>query len=130
MAKSELERIAQLETKVDGVEKKVDKLEDTSVILGRMEIILSQQVEMNKDQHVTLNNINENLSNMNVSQMQMQEEMKTMSNRIEKVEDTQKIEQEKNVLDLSGLPKKAILWAVGVGLGALSLYVYIKLGLK
>lgn len=122
--------IGKLETRVDNVEKKVDKFEDTSVILGRMELILSQQVEMNKDQHVTLNNINENLSNMNVSQIQMQEEMKTMSNRIEKVEDTQKVEQEKNILDLSGLPKKAILWVVGLILGALTLYFYTQTGLK
>ena len=124
------ERVSSLETTVGQHEKRIEKLEDTTTILGEMKLLLSQQTEMNKEQNITLAKINDNLDNLNASQVQMQSEMKTMNSRIQKVEQTQEEEKEKNSLDLSGSLKKAILWAVGVGLTVLSAWIMIKLNLK
>lgn len=131
------ERVSSVETtvkfqgkEIEKHDKRIEKVEDNTAILGRMSLLLEQQTEMNKEQHITLSKINENLDNLNVSQVELQTEMKTMNSRIQKVEKTQEEEKEKNSLDLSGLPKKAILWAVSVFLGGISLYLYIKFGLR
>ena len=77
-----------------------------------------------------LEKVNENLSQLNRTQSQMQLDIANISSRVEKVEETQKEHEESSTIDLNGLTKKFIFWVVGVGLGALSLYLYIQLGLK
>ncbi|MCM3387356.1 hypothetical protein M3649_04305 [Ureibacillus chungkukjangi] len=124
------ERVSSLETTVGQHDKRIEKLEDSTAILGRMGLLLEQQVELNREQHITLSAINENITNLNTTQIQLQEEMKTMNTRIQKVEKTQEEEQEKNTLDLSGTLKRVILWALGVGLTAISAWVMIKFNLK
>ena len=133
----ENERMAKVETRLDVHDEKfksqdnrLDKLENNTTILSRMELILEQQVEMNRDQHVTLSSMNENLTNLNKTQEKMQHDISSISNRVEKVEKTQEVNKEKYKLDLSGLPKKAVLWGISLSLGLLSMYIYIKFGLK
>jgi len=124
------ERMSAAETKLVHHDKRIEKVEDSTAILGRMELLLEQQMLINKEQNTTLAKINDNLDNLNASQVQMQEEMKTMNSRIQKVEKVQEEEKEKNTLDLSGVLKKSIIWIIGVGLTALSTYILIKLNLK
>lgn len=129
-----IEEVASLKTTVAHHEKRIEKVEDSTAILGRMELLLEQQMEMNKEQNITLSKINDNLDNLNASQIQMQEEMKTMNNRIQKVEEKQVEEIEKSTLDLRGIPKKTIMKILSIaGLiitGVIIYYVNTWLGVK
>ncbi len=124
------ERVSSVETtvnyhgkEIEKHDKRIEKIEDTTLILNRVELILEQQVEMNKEQHKTLSVINDNLTNLNASQVQMQEEMKTMNSRIQKVEQIQAEDNDRYTFNLKGLPKKSILKALGIGFSVLTAVV-------
>lgn len=125
------------ETILEKQDKRIEKLEDNNEILHKMEVLLDLQVKQNERQTTQLDEfgkvltkVNENLSQLNHSHLEMREDINVLDSKVEKVERKQEAEREKYKLDLSGLPKKAILWAVGVALAALSFYIYKKLGLK
>lgn len=145
------ERVARVEVITQGnkelIEKhdeRIEKLEDDNKLLHRLTVnqevltaLVKESQEVHKETRKTLNEINQNLNQLNQSQEDLRrshDELKTDINRIdskvEKVEKVQEEEKEKSSLDLSGLPKKILLWALGVGLTALSTWIYIKFGLK
>ena len=131
------ERVSRLEVRADNHEKQlnaqIEKNETLTRLVTLMEYNVRQeharQEQIEKFSEV-LEKVNENLSQLNQTQKQMQSDIAQISSRVEKVEERQKSEQEHTTINLSGFTKKAIFWIVSVGLGALSIYIYIKLGLK
>lgn len=125
------------ETILEKQDKRIEKLEDNNEILHKMEVLLDLQVKQNERQTTQLDEfgkvltkVNENLSQLNHSHLEMREDINVLDSKVEKVERKQEAEIEKYKLDLSGIPKKAILWLVGLGLACFTAWVMINLNLK
>ena len=142
------ERVAKLEAKVDNHDRMLQAQLEKNEILTKISLIIENQredaIEREKRQDLrdekqnqqmegfslTLKQVNENLSNLNATQQQIIEDLSEVDVRVEKVENFQKDDAEKNTINLNGSLKKFIFWAVGAGLSGLILYFYILLGLK
>jgi len=129
--------IGVLSTRVDNIEKKVDKLEDSTAILGRMELLLEQQTEMNKKQDIRLENmeqtfvqINTNLTALNVNQEKLKESIDNVNNRVDKIEVAVEENSEKDKISISEHLKKWITWMLfGLPTLLLGAYFLYKSGL-
>lgn len=135
------ERVVKVETIVERHEELLKGQIAKNESLAIMATLLQKQEERDEKQNeqmeritTTLQGMNDNLSNLNSTQHQMQKDISEIGSRVEIVEHEQKERKKNSTLDLSGLPKKAIIWFLGlvstVIIGAVTLYAYIALGLK
>lgn len=126
------ERIAKLEFKTDDHSKSIEKLNTKSDDLVEMKTLLRMQTEINsetKDQMkefgVTLNKVNENLTNLNINQQQMKVDMSEIGSRVSDIEKN----QEKTKIDTNQL-FKGILKHLGTAtLSILVAYILYKFGI-
>lgn len=132
-----VEKVAKLEEKVGSLVDRVNKLEDTTEILHKMEVLLEMQIEAGKDHtkqldsfESTLVKVNENLSNLNRTQIEMQNDISSINNRIEKVEKGQEEIDEKSKIDYVVLGKNIIKALFMIIPTLISGWLAIKLGIK
>ena len=131
------ERVAKLETKVERHEElmknQISKNEDIAILRTLMERQDQRDERQNKQLEsfeITMKHVNDNLSSLNSTQQQMKDDLNEFGVRVEKVEKFQHDDKEKNTIDLNGVLKKFIIWAIGIGLTALAFYFYILLGVR
>ena len=142
------ERVAKLEAKVDNHDRLLQTQQERNDLLTKISLIIENQredaIEREKRQDLrdekqnqrmehfsfTMEKVNENLSNLNSTQQQIREDLSEVVVRVEKVEKFQHDDKEKNTIDLNGVLKKFIIWAIGIGLTALAFYFYILLGVR
>ena len=126
--------VGKLEVTTQDHKDEIKILKDDSKLLHRMVInqeVLANMVKENqeivKESTKTLHEINTNLNNLNKSH----EDLKV---KVEKIEKVQEEEQKKNSIDVSGLPKKAIVKGVGIAIAVITAvittWVMIQLGLS
>lgn len=142
------ERVAKLETKVENHDRLLQAQQERNDLLTKISLIIENQredaIERERRQDLrdekqnqqmegvslTLKSVNENLSNLNAAQQQIIEDVNEIDIRVERVEKFQDDDTEKNTINLNGLFKKFVFWAVGAGLSAIVLYIYILLDLR
>lgn len=133
MAEDITEKVARLETKVEEHSKSIEKMNENNDVLVEMKTILRMQTEINsetkeqiKEFGVTLNKVNENLTNLNINQQQMKTDMSEIGSRVTDIEKN----QEKHKIDVFGLVKNILGYVVTAAVGGVVLWVYMKLGIK
>lgn len=135
------ERVAKLETIVENHEKLLISQSEKNETLARLTTLMEinskrdeQRDEQLKEFGDTLKSVNDNLTHLNKSQEKIQQDISTISSRVEKVEKIQDEEKQRYVLDLRGLPKKTILKVVAIGIAAITAvvtaWVKLKIGIK
>lgn len=111
------ERLASIETELKNQGKKLSNLEKDKELLYRLTIVSEQQQEMNKHQQIqlnrmdkTFNNINMNLTKLNMSQVELQEDVKVIGKRVDSIEDDLKQESAKDNISISNMIKQYLHW--------------------
>lgn len=111
------ERLASIETELKNQGKKLTNLEKDKELLYRLTIVSEQQQEMNKHQQIqlnrmdkTFNNINMNLTKLNMSQVELQEDVKVIGKRVDSIEDDLKQESAKDNISISNMIKQYLHW--------------------
>lgn len=127
------QKVAKIETKIEEHNRKLIAQEEKNDTLTKLTLLIEQQQEINKD-HArqmekfdnTLDRVNENLTQLNLSQKQMQQDMNQIGERVSSIEtkqEEQKIDPIKVV--------KGILAYVATGVGGIILaIIYLKLDIK
>ncbi|AZV43748.1 hypothetical protein BAOM_3139 [Peribacillus asahii] len=123
-------RLSKLEAKVENHSKQLDIQATKNDLQVEMNTLLKMQIESNEKQNVqmekfaeTLDRVDENLTNLNVSQQRLQSEVIQIGNRVEDIE--KKADESK--IDFAKLFKH-ILWT---GLPTLIVaYLLYKFGIK
>jgi DNA repair exonuclease SbcCD ATPase subunit len=121
------QRLTKVETKVEEHEKKLEKQQDKNDVQTEWNTLLKMQIETNKNQEKqmekfgdTLDRVNENLTNLNISQQQMKQDMNEIGSRVTDIE--------KNQEDIKIDPLqlfKGILSYVATGIGSIAIAVVI-----
>ena len=111
------ERLASIETELKNQGKKLTNLEKDKELLYRLTIVSEQQQEMNKHQQIqlnrmdkTFNNINMNLTKLNMSHVELQEDVKVIGKRVDSIEDDLKQESAKDNISISNMIKQYLHW--------------------
>jgi len=111
------ERLASIETELKNQGKKLTNLEKDKELLYRLTIVSEQQQEMNKHQQIqlnrmdkTFNNINMNLTKLNMSQVELQEDVKVIGKRVDSIEDDLKQESARDNISISDMIKQYLHW--------------------
>lgn len=83
----------------------------------RLTLVSEQQQEMNKHQQIqlnrmdkTFNNINMNLTKLNMTQDELQEDVKGIGKRVDSIEDDLKLESAKDHILISDMIKQYLHW--------------------
>lgn len=135
------ERVAKLETITENHERLLTAQSEKNETLAKLTTLMEinskrdeQRDEQLKEFGDTLKSVNDNLTHLNKSQEKIQQDISTISSRVEKVEKIQDEEKQRYVLDLRGLPKKTILKVVAIGIAAITAvvtaWVKLKIGIK
>lgn len=111
------ERLASAEVEIKNQENRISKLEGNHELLYRLTLVSEQQQEMNKHQQIqlnrmdkTFNNINMNLTKLNMSQVELQEDVKVIGKRVDGIEDDLKQESAKDNISISNMIKQYLHW--------------------
>lgn len=111
------ERLASVEVEMKNHEKRISKLEGNHELLQRLTVVSEQQQEMNKYQQIqlnrmdkTFNNININLTKLNMSQVELQDDVKGIGKRVDSIEEDLKYESAKDNLSISDTIKQYLHW--------------------
>lgn len=127
-----IEKLAVTETELKSLQKRTERLEGNNELLFRLTVVSEQQQDMNKMQqrqldstYETLNNINVNLTKLNMTQDELRKDVKSIGNRVDEVEKV----LDNGKIDTTTIGKKYIMWLVGLPLAILTGYIMLKLGL-
>ncbi|GIN23134.1 hypothetical protein [Siminovitchia fordii] len=127
------ERVGVIESTLKNHEQRLQKQESNNEILIEMKTILKNQVEMNKEQNEqmrefsgTLIEVNNNLSKLNGSQEQLQNDMGKIGERVTHIEKS----QDEGKISVPGLMAKIIIGIFMIVPTLISAWIMIKLGLK
>lgn len=130
------ERIAGVEVEMKNQDKRISKLEGNHELLHRLTVVSEQQQEMNKYQQIqlnrmdkTFNNININLTKLNMSQVELQDDVKGIGKRVDSIEDDLKYESAKDTISISETIKQYLNWWILIPLTILGTEVMKWLGL-
>ncbi|MFJ7373787.1 hypothetical protein ACIQV0_10430 [Lysinibacillus capsici] len=130
------ERLASVETELKNQNHRVSKLEENNELLYRLTVVSEQQQEMNKNQQVqlnkmdeTFNNININLTKLNMSQDELQDDVKNIGRRVDGIEEDLKKESDKDNISISETLKKYLRWWILLPLTIIGAYIMKSLGL-
>ena len=115
------ERLATAEAEIKNQGKefhtRITKLEGNNELLYRLTVVSEQQQEMNKSQQIqlnkmdeTFNNININLTKLNMSQDELQGDVQSIGRRVDSIEDDLKLESAKDSLSISDTIKQYLHW--------------------
>ena len=138
MSEDEKVMLGKHDTRIDNLEKKVDKLEGNNELLYRLAVVSEAQQIMNEKQSVQLEQMNEtfkmvnqNLSNLNTSQEVLQKSVDKIGERVDTIEHDLEEEKGKDRISISELLKK---WAkfilFGIPSAILLAYLLIEFNLK
>ncbi|MGE7092045.1 hypothetical protein ACQKII_11455 [Lysinibacillus sp. NPDC048646] len=111
------ERLASVEVEIKNQDSRISKLEGNHELLYRLTVVSEQQQEMNKHQQIqlnrmdkTFNNININLTKLNMSQGELQDDVKGIGKRVDSIEEDLKQESAKDNLSISDTIKQSLHW--------------------
>jgi len=111
------ERLASAEVEIKNQENRISKLEGNHELLYRLTLVSEQQQEMNKHQQIqlhrmdkTFNNININLTKLNMTQVELQEDVKGIGKRVDSIEEDLKEESEKDYISIGDIIKQYLHW--------------------
>lgn len=127
------ERLARVEEKTENNTSRIDKLEDTTSVLGEMKAILEMQVKINEKQSAQMEQsertfiaMNENLTRIGGVTNQLQESIVTINNRVDKVI----ADQDKGKMSVNDIGVKIFYGLVMIIPTMITAWVMIKSGLK
>lgn len=130
------ERLASVETELKNQDNRVSKLEGNNELLYRLTVVSEQQQEMNKNQQIqlnkmdeTFNNININLTKLNMSQDELQDDVKNIGKRVDGIEEDLKIETDKGKLSFNEILSKYFMWLILLPTVILGAWILSKFGL-
>jgi len=130
------ERLASIETELKNQGNKLTSLEKDKELLYRLTIVSEQQQEMNKHQQIqlnkmdkTFNNINLNLTKLNLSQDELQNNVKNIRNRVDGIEEDLKTETSKGTISFNEILYKYLIWWILLPTVVISAWILFKLGL-
>ena len=111
------ERLASVEVEIKNQESRISKVEGNNELLHRLTVVSEQQQEMNKHQQIqlnsldkTFNNININLTKLNMSQVELQEDVKEIGKRVDGIEEDLEQETANDSLSISDIIKQYLHW--------------------
>ncbi|KOY83009.1 hypothetical protein ADM90_06780 [Lysinibacillus macroides] len=111
------ERLASVEVEIKNQKSRISKLEGNNELLHRLTVVSEQQQEMNKHQQIqlnsldkTFNNININLTKLNMSQVELQEDVKEIGKRVDGIEEDLEQETAKGSLSIGDMIKQYLHW--------------------
>lgn len=130
------ERIASVETELKNQNHRVSKLEGNNELLYRLTVVSEQQQEMNKNQQKqldkmdeTFNNININLTKLNMSQDELQDDVRNIGRRVDSIEEDLINETNKDNISISETIKKYLHWWLLIPLTIIGAFIMKWLGL-
>lgn len=130
------ERLASVETELKNQNHRVSKLEGNNELLYRLTVVSEQQQEMNKNQQKqldkmdeTFNNININLTKLNMSQDELQDDVKNIGRRVDSIEEDLINETNKDNISISETIKKYLHWWLLIPLTIIGAFIMKWLGL-
>lgn len=130
------ERLASAEVEIKHQESRISKLEGNHELLHRLTVVSEQRQEMNKHQQIqlnsldkTFNNINVNLTKLNMSQIELQEDVKEIGKRVDSIEDDLEQEVSKDSVSLSDIIKQYLHWWVLIPTAIIGALILKSLGL-
>lgn len=134
-------KLAVHDERINNHEKRISKVEDSISGLGKLELILEAQVELNKKQSLqmeqsekTFNIINENLTRLNYSNERLKEDFdkakEETDSRINNIKEKVNNKINKSTIDTSDWGVKAFYWVVGLILAIVAAWVMKTSGLK
>lgn len=111
-------------------------MEKDKELLYRLTVVSEQQQEMNKNQQIqlnkmdeTFNNININLTKLNMSQDELQDDVKNIGKRVDGIEEDLKIETDKGKLSFNEILSKYIMWWIMIPTVIIGAWILSKFGL-
>lgn len=111
------ERLATAETEIKNQANRLYNLEKDKELLYRLTIVSEQQQEMNKNQQIqlnkmdeTFNNININLTKLNMSQDELQDDVRNIGKRVDSIEEDLKAESDRGKISINDILTKYINW--------------------
>ena len=136
-----VEKLATVEAKLDSYGKefhtRLSKVEDDRELLLRLTVLQEQQQLMNKQHQEqrekmteTFNNINLNLTKLNMSQEDMRDDVKGLINRVDDMEEDMRKEANKGKIALNDILIKYVTWWILIPTGIIGTWILVKLGLK
>lgn len=141
------ERLASVETELKNQDNRVSKLEGNNELLYRLTVVSEQQQEMNKNQQIqlnkmdenqqiqvnkmneTFNNININLTKLNMSQDELQNNVKTIGKRVDGIEEDLKVESDKGSIKFNEILSKYLMWWILLPTLIIGAWMLYKFGL-
>jgi len=130
------ERLASVETELKNQDNRVSKLEGNNELLYRLTVVSEQQQEMNKNQQIqlnkmdeTFNNININLTKLNMSQDELQNNVKTIGKRVDGIEEDLKAESGKGSISFNEILSKYLMWWILLPTVIIGAWILYKIGL-
>jgi len=130
------ERLASVETELKNQNHRVSKIEGNNELLYRLTVVSEQQQEMNKNQQKqldkmdeTFNNININLTKLNMSQDELQDDVKNIGRRVDSIEEDLINETNKDNISISETIKKYLHWWLLIPLTIIGAFIMKWLGL-
>jgi hypothetical protein len=125
-------KVERIETRVDEHEKKLNNQLEKNDTLIELKTLVSIQVEESKKRDIqmekfsdTLDRVNDNLTNLNISHNQMKQDMSEIGNRVNDIEKY----QEESKIDPLQLFKNLIGYVFSIVGGIIVAILYMKLGL-
>lgn len=136
-----VEKLATVEAKLDSYGKefhsRLSKVEDDRELLLRLTVLQEQQQLMNKQHEEqrekmaeTFNNINLNLTKLNMSQEDMRDDVKGLVSRVDDMEEDIRKEANKGKIALNDILIKYVTWWVLLPTVIIGTWILFKLGLK
>ena len=136
-----VEKLATVEAKLDSYGKefhsRLSKVEDDRELLLRLTVLQEQQQLMNKQHEEqrekmaeTFNNINLNLTKLNLSQEDMRDDVKGLVSRVDDMEEDIRKEANKGKIALNDILIKYVTWWVLLPTVIIGTWILFKLGLK
>jgi len=130
------ERLASVETELKNQNHRVSKIEGNNELLYRLTVVSEQQQEMNKNQQKqldkmdeTFNNININLTKLNMSQDELQDDVRNIGRRVDSIEEDLINETNKDNISISETIKKYLHWWLLIPLTIIGAFIMKWLGL-
>ncbi len=130
------ERLASVEVEIKNQDSRISKLEGNHELLYRLTVVSEQQQEMNKHQQIqlnrmdkTFNNININLTKLNMSQVELQDDVKGIGKRVDSIEEDLKYESAKDSLSISDTIKQYLHWWIFIPVTVVGALILKWLGL-
>ena len=130
------ERLATVETKLENQENRISNMEKDKELLYRLTVVSEQQQEMNKNQQIqlnkmdeTFNNINVNLTKLNMSQDELQNDVKSIGKRVDGIEDDLKQESDKGSIKFNEIFSKYLHWWIMIPSLIIGAWLLSKFGL-